>query len=72
MDTETEIRHVVARVSARHPEVPQDRVEQLVREEFAAYADATVHSFVPVLAQRGVEQRLRAVERAGQRSVETV
>ena len=69
MDTETEIRHVVTRVSARHPDIPEDRLEQLVREEFVKYADARVHAFVPVLVQREVEHHLRTLPRQVRPSV---
>ncbi|HVN13292.1 MAG TPA: hypothetical protein VMT69_14450 [Kineosporiaceae bacterium] len=59
MDITTEEQHVTALVAARYPDVPPDRIQQLVDAAFATYDDASVQGFIPILVQRAVERQLR-------------
>ncbi len=62
MDPTAEIRRVTDLLAERHRDRSPELVERLVEDAFAAYADAKVQGFVPVLAQRQVEQLLKSDE----------
>lgn len=57
-----EVDDVVTRVSARFPQLPVERVRELVLAELGHFQAATVRDFVPVLVETQVMDKLRAVE----------
>jgi len=63
-DQEKEIRLLVAQLSARFTSVPAEVIESEVRAEYERLASATVRTFIPVLVERSVTNRLRRMKAA--------
>jgi hypothetical protein len=56
---------VVRSLTQRHPLVAESTIERWVRQVFESYRSARVQAYVPLLAEREVEARLREREGAG-------
>ena len=53
---------VVGTLAQRHPLFARSTIERWVAEVFDSYRAAPVQTYVPVLAQRQIEARLRDLE----------
>ncbi|WP_067463265.1 three-helix bundle dimerization domain-containing protein [Nocardia amamiensis] len=53
-----QIRHVVARLVQRHPELPAETVAVVVRRVCERFGDASVREFVPLLVERHAGREL--------------
>ena len=62
MDLDAEVDAVTRALTARHPVFATETVARLVRRMFARYEGARVTAFLPVLVQREVGARLRAID----------
>jgi len=56
---------VVEVLRQRHPLFARTTIERWVGQVFDSYRSAPVQTFVPILAQREVDARLRDLEAAG-------
>jgi hypothetical protein len=56
---------VVRSLTKRHPRVAESTIERWVTQVFDSYRSARVQAYVPLLAEREVEARLRQREGAG-------
>ena len=54
---------VVEVLAQRHPLFARTTIERWVRQVFDSYRSAPVQTYVPILAQREVDARLRDLER---------
>jgi hypothetical protein len=60
---EVQVRRVVEALKSRNPAgTPDDVIEQIVREEFAAREAASIKDFVSLLSERAARERLRRME----------
>ena len=53
------VENVIARLTARFPSLIQDRVQQVVDEEFARFEDGRVREYIPALVEHAADERLR-------------
>jgi hypothetical protein len=58
-DERRQIEHVREDLAREFTTLPADLVEELVRRQVAAFQQAPVRSFVPVLVRRGARAQLR-------------
>lgn len=58
------VEHAAERLAERYPDVPRDRIDQLVEKHHEEFDGAPVRDFVPVLIEHDVKQELNAQERA--------
>ena len=63
-DVEKETRRLVAHLSVRFPAISPEVIEYEVRSDFTRLADASVRTYVPVLVERAVSNRLRRIKTA--------
>jgi transposase-like protein len=56
---------VVRSLTRRHPRVAESTIEHWVTQVFDSYRSAPVQAYVPLLAEREVEARLREREGGG-------
>lgn len=64
MDTQSEQRalvEVVDRLSGLFPTVERERIDAIVQEEYARFADAHVRDYVPTLTENAATDRLREI-----------
>ncbi|HWI32222.1 MAG TPA: hypothetical protein VNT50_12080 [Microbacterium sp.] len=59
IDEDIAFHDITARLSAKYPEVPADRVSVIVDEVRTEMAAAKVRDFVPVLAEREAKKRIK-------------
>ena len=52
------VAQVAARLSRRHPLLPREMVEQVVRHHYGSYGSAPIRDFVPILVERAVNDHL--------------
>ena len=64
-DTHEQVQHVVDILAQRHPLFARATIERWVTNAFAAYGTAPVQTYVPILAQREIDARLRDLESDG-------
>src|SRR5262249_62203865 len=64
-DTDEQVSHVADILAQRHPLFARATIERWVMNEFASYDSAPVQSYVPILAQREIDARLRDLEADG-------
>ena len=62
MDLEDEVTAVTLVLAQRHQAFAVETIARLVRRTFDAYTGATVTLYLPLLVQREVETRLRALD----------
>ncbi|WP_285114112.1 three-helix bundle dimerization domain-containing protein [Leifsonia sp. fls2-241-R2A-40a] len=58
------VEHAAERLADRYPEVPRERIDELVEKHYEEFDGAPVRDFVPVLIEHDVKQELNAEERA--------
>lgn len=59
IDEETrQVDQVADRLAARHPDVPHDKVEQIVHAAHAKFDAGSVRDFVPLLVERSAKQTI--------------
>ena len=58
------VEHAAERLAERYPEVPRERIDELVEKHHEEFDGAPVRDFVPVLIEHDVKQELNAEERA--------
>ena len=63
-DEDIAVEHAAERLADRFPEVPRERIEELVEQRHEEYEGAPVRDFVPVLVEHDVKKELNAEERA--------
>ena len=59
------VEHAAERLAERYPEVPRQRIDELVERHYEQFDGAPVRDFVPVLIEHDVKQVLKAEEHAG-------
>ena len=59
------VEHAAERLAERYPEVPRQRIDELVERHYEQFDGAPVRDFVPVLIEHDVKQVLNAEEHAG-------
>ncbi|CAM5487883.1 three-helix bundle dimerization domain-containing protein [Leifsonia shinshuensis] len=59
-DEEVAIDHAVDRLAERFPQVPRDRIVDLVHQRHIDYTGAPVRDFIPVLIEHDVKRELAA------------
>lgn len=59
VDEDAAIDQVVERLAVRFPSVDAETIETIVRDAYAAFANAHVRDFVPVLVERDAKARLQ-------------
>jgi len=64
-ETQDHVAGVVDILMDRHPSVDRPTVEGWVEQAFDSYRSAPVQAYVPILAQREIEARLRDLEGRG-------
>ncbi|MGO4298934.1 three-helix bundle dimerization domain-containing protein [Leifsonia sp. RAF41] len=58
------VEHAAERLAERYPEVPRQRIDELVEKHYEQFDGAPVRDFVPVLIEHDVKQVLNAEEHA--------
>lgn len=53
------VEHAADRLADRFPEVPRERIDELVEKHRSEFADAHVRDFVPVLIEHDIKRELR-------------
>jgi hypothetical protein len=64
-ETQDHVAAVVDILMERHPLVDRPTLEGWVAQAFDGYRSAPVQAYVPILAQREIEARLRGLEGSG-------
>ncbi len=59
-DEQVAISHAVDRLAERFPEIPRDRIVDLVHQRHVGYTSAPVRDFIPVLIEHDVKRELAA------------
>jgi len=63
-DEDIAVEHAAERLADRYPQVPRERIDELVEKHHEEFEGAPVRDFVPVLIEHDVKQELKAEERA--------
>jgi len=63
-DVEKAVAQVVDRLAAKHPDIARERIESIVDDVQAQFADAPVTDFIPVLVEHDAKQALRKIDPA--------
>jgi hypothetical protein len=63
-DVTAVVDRVVSRLAPRFPDTPRSEIGDLVRGEVATFIDAPVHTYLEVLVQRRVAERMSGAEPA--------
>jgi hypothetical protein len=58
-DEDRQVAAVAERLASRHPEVPAETVDEIVREAREKFIDSPVRDFVPLLVERSARERIR-------------
>ena len=61
VDERAMMAHVQERVASAFPQVSQDKVQSIVGEIHARFADSRVRDFVPLLVEKRAQQELARV-----------
>lgn len=62
-DEDIAVEHAAERLADRYPDVPRQRIDELVEKHREEFDGAPVRDFVPVLIEHDVKQELNAPRR---------
>lgn len=64
-DEDIAVEHAAERLAGRYPDVPRERIDELVEKHRVDFDGAPVRDFVPVLIEHDVKQELNASRQGG-------
>jgi len=64
IDEDSAFREIVERMTEKYPDVPAERVSEIVGNVRSEMTTAKVRDFVPVLAEREVKSRIKEERKA--------